>query len=74
MRKDPLYESIFKIKEAVEFLQDSVLTGVDSWDKYNQLVGRGQGLKEALDIINSVLREDEESDDDREQVSGGWPE
>lgn len=66
MVKDPIYESIFKIKEAVEFLQDGVLSGVDSWDKYNQLVGRGQGLKEALEIINSVLREDEESDNDRE--------
>ena len=66
MRKDPLYESIFKIKEAVEFLQDGVLSGVDSWEKYNQLGGRGQGLKEALDIINSVLKEDEESDNDRE--------
>ena len=64
--KDPLYESIFRIKEAVEFLHDGVLSGVDSWDKYNQLVGRGQGLKEALEIINSVLREDEESDNDRE--------
>lgn len=64
--KDPLYESIFRIKEAVEFLQDGVLSGVDSWDKYNQLVGRGQGLKEALDIINNVLQEDEESDNDRE--------
>jgi hypothetical protein len=60
--KDPLYESIFRIKEAVEFLQSGVLSGVDSWDKYNQLVGRGQGLKEALDIINSVLKEDEESE------------
>ena len=64
--KDPLYESIFRIKEAVEFLQNGVLSGVDSWDKYNQLVGRGQGLQEALEIINSVLREDEESDNDRE--------
>ena len=70
--KDPLYESIFRIKEAVEFLQDGVLSGVDSWDKYNQLVGRGQGLKEALDIINSVLQEDEESDNDREQVPSRW--
>lgn len=66
MVKDPIYESIFRIKEAVEFLQNGVLSGVDSWDKYNQLVGRGQGLKEALEIINSVLREDEESDNDRE--------
>ena len=64
--KDPLYESIFRIKEAVQFLQIGVLNGVDSWDKYNQLVGRGQGLQEALEIINSVLREDEESDNDRE--------
>ena len=64
--KDPLYESIFKIKEAVLLLQDGVLNGVDSWDKYNQLVGRGQGLKEALEIINSVLQEDEESENDRE--------
>jgi hypothetical protein len=64
--KDPLYESIFKIKEAVGLLQGAVLNGVESWDKYNQLVGRGQGLKEALDIINSVLQEDEESENDRE--------
>jgi len=72
--KDPLYESIFKIKEAVLLLQDGVLNGVDGWDKYNQLVGRGQGLKEALDIINSVLQEDEESDNDREQVPSRWSE
>lgn len=64
--KDPLYESIFKIKEAIQFLQMGVLSGVDSWDKYNQLVGRGRGLEEALEIINSVLKEDEESDNDRE--------
>ena len=72
--KDPLYESIFKIKEAVELLQDGVLNGVDSWDRYNQLVGRGQGLKEALEIINSVLKEDEESENDREQVPSRWSE
>lgn len=72
--KDPLYESIFKIKEAVGLLQGAVLNGVESWDKYNQLVGRGQGLKEALDIINVVLKEDEESENDREQVSGRWSE
>ena len=64
--KDPLYESIFRIKEAVEFLQSGVLNGVDSWDRYNQLVGRGRGLEEALEIINSVLQEDEESENDRE--------
>ena len=58
--KDPLYQAIFKIKEAVKDLEFAALNGVDSWDKYNQLVGRNQGLKESLDIINVVLQEDEE--------------
>lgn len=61
--KDPLYASVFKIKEALEELKQAVLTGVDSWDKYNQLVGRGQGLQEALDIVNEVLKEDEEENE-----------
>lgn len=58
--KDPVYETIFKLKEAVKDLEYAALNGVDSWDKYNQLVGRNQGLQEALDIINVVLKEDEE--------------
>ncbi len=61
--KDPLYASVFKIKEALEELKQAVLTGVDSWDKYNQLVGRAQGLQESLEIINEVLKEDEEKDE-----------
>ena len=60
--KDPLYASVFNIKAALEELKQAVLSGVDSWDKYNQLVGRGQGLQEALDIINEVLKEDEEEE------------
>jgi len=61
--KDPLYESVFKIKAALEELKQAVLYGVDSWDRYNQLVGRGQGLQEALDIVNEVLKEDEEENE-----------
>jgi len=61
--KDPLYASVFNIKAALEELKQAVLGGVDSWDKYNQLVGRGQGLQEALDIINEVLKEDEEENE-----------
>ncbi len=61
--KDPLYASVFNIKAALEELKQAVLNGVDSWDRYNQLVGRGQGLQEALHIVNEVLKEDEEENE-----------
>jgi len=62
--KDPLHETIFKIKESLEALSGACLNGVESWDKYNQLVGRAQGLQESLDTINMVLQEDEEIDNE----------
>ena len=58
--KDPLFESVFKIKEAHKEIGVACLNGVESWEKYQQLIGRAQGLQEALDIINNVLKEDEE--------------
>ena len=60
--KDPVYTTIFKLKEAIHELEYAALNGADSWDSYNQLIGRGRGLKEALEIINAVLQEDEESE------------
>lgn len=60
--KDPVFASVFAIKDELAQLSEAMLGGVDSWDKYNQLVGRARGLQEALDIINSVLKEDEEKD------------
>lgn len=58
--KDPIYTTVFKLKEAIQDLEYAALNGADSWDSYNQLIGRGRGLKEALQIINNVLEEDEE--------------
>ena len=60
--KDPIYATVFKIKETIQELEYAALNGADSWDSYNQLIGRGRGLKEALEIINAVLKEDEESE------------
>lgn len=60
--KDPLYASVFAIKDELDILKTGLLEGVDSWDRYNQLVGRARGLRQALDIIENVLREDEEED------------
>jgi len=61
--KDPLYTSIFSIKAAIKELEYAALNGVESWDNYNRLVGRGRGLQEALDIIEDVLKEDEEDNE-----------
>ena len=58
--KDPLYVSMFKMQAELKNLSEACINGVDSWDKYNQLVGQARGIKEALDIINQVLKEDEE--------------
>lgn len=58
--KDPIYETIFRIKQARQDLADACLNGVDSWERYTQIVGRGQGLQETLDIIDQILQEDEE--------------
>lgn len=60
--KDPLFETIFKIKQTRQELADACLSGVDNWDTYLRIIGRAQGLQEALDIINVVLKEDEEDE------------
>lgn len=58
--RDPLYETIAKVKQAKQEIAEACLNGVDSWDKYLKLVGKAQGLQETLDIIDGVLKEDEE--------------
>ncbi len=60
--KDPLYDSMFRIQAELKELATACIRGVESWDKYNQLIGRAQGMQDALDIINLVLKEDEERD------------
>lgn len=57
---DPLNATIAKVKQAKQEIADACLSGVDSWEKYQRLVGKAQGLQETLDIIDGVLKEDEE--------------
>lgn len=33
-----------------------------SWESYQRLVGQNQGLQEALDILNNLLKEDNEDE------------
>jgi hypothetical protein len=58
--RDPLHETMFKIQGRLKDISSACLIGVDSWDKYNQLIGKARGLQEALDVIDAVLTEDEE--------------
>lgn len=58
--QDPLYETISKVKQERALIAEACLNGVDTWEAYLKLVGKAQGLQETLDIIDSVLKEDEE--------------
>ena len=33
-----------------------------NWDTYQRLVGRNEGLEEALEILNNLMKEDDEDE------------
>ena len=51
---------IAAIKERQGKIADSLARGsVSTWESYQRLVGQNLGLQEALDILNNLLKEDE---------------
>ena len=62
--KDPISELIGRLKEAGDELSQAITAGVNihSFDDYRRLVGRHEGLMQALDIINDLLTEDNEAE------------
>ena len=60
--KDFLSEIIGRVKAEQKSIAESVTAGfnVNSFEDYQRLVGRHEGLKLTLDIINELLTEDEE--------------
>ena len=62
--KDPISELIGRLKEAGDELSQAITAGVNihSFDDYRRLVGRYEGLMQALDIINDLLTEDNEAE------------
>ena len=60
--RDPVYETINQIKIEKQKLADAVTAGVNvnSYTDYQRLLGRIEGFTETLDIINSILTEDDE--------------
>ena len=62
--KDFLSEIIQRTQDEQQKLAETLTAGnnVNSFDDYQRLVGRFEGFKEVLGIIDEILREDEEDD------------
>ena len=43
-----------------EIASSLVQGNAQNWDIYQRLVGRYEGLKEALDILNNLMKEEDE--------------
>lgn len=61
---DIVGEILKRILISKQDIVDSVSTGrgVDSFDKYQKLVGKHEGLQLALDLINGILTENDKDD------------
>ena len=60
--KDFISEIIKRVRAEQNSLADTLTTSmnVNSYEDYQRLVGRYEGLKLTLEIVNEILREDEE--------------
>jgi|688.fasta_scaffold1615597_2 hypothetical protein len=60
--RDVVSEILRRVNDAKKILEATVAsgTGVDTFDKYQRLVGKTQGLDQALMIINDILTENDE--------------
>jgi hypothetical protein len=60
--KDFISEIIGRVKTEQSNIADTVTAGmnVNSFDDYQRLVGRHEGFKVVLDIINEILTENDE--------------
>jgi hypothetical protein len=60
--RDILSEILKRIKEAKKETTEAIASGVNihSFDGYQRLVGKRDGIQDALDIIDQILSEDDE--------------
>lgn len=62
--KDVVSEILDRILKTKKEIAETVAAahGIDSFEKYQRLVGRSEGLQVSLDLINDILTEDDETD------------
>ena len=60
--KDFLSEIITRSRDEQKKIAEAVTAGnnINSFEDYQRMVGRYEGFKEVLDIINEILTEDED--------------
>ena len=60
--KDFLSEIITRTRDEQKKIAEAVTAGnnINSFEDYQRMVGRYEGCKEVLDIINEILTEDED--------------
>ena len=51
------------LKQSIEDCKDTVMSGVDSLEKYQYLVGKVQGLEQTLQEISNLLENKEQKDE-----------
>ena len=51
------------LKQAIEDCKDTVMSGVDSLEKYQYLVGKVQAFEQTLQEISNLLDNKERNDD-----------
>ena len=57
-------EDLVRLIEArqLEIAASLAAGNATNWESYNRIVGQNQGLTEALEIINSLLRENDDDE------------
>jgi len=51
------------LKQSIEDCKDTIMSGVDSLEKYQYLVGKVQGLEQTLQEISNLLENKEQNND-----------
>ena len=51
------------LKQAIEECKDTIMSGVDSLEKYQYLVGKVQAFEQTLQEISNLLENKERNDD-----------
>lgn len=63
--RDLISELIGRLREADKELTEGIASGINihTYDVYQRMVGKREGIKEAFDILNGLLTEDDEDDE-----------
>lgn len=61
--RDIVSEIIRRVSDERKLVGDTITagTGISNFEQYQRMIGRAEGFSLALDVINDILSEDDES-------------